>query len=603
MLLLRKKTDPQLDSDPAETTITKAPPDAATQVDANDVSRDPKAEASSDLRAVVIPGRAPAADKAITAKPANQTVRRLLIPAGINFRGEIEGCDRLVIAGALVGEIKACRHISVLDGGRFEGRAVTSAADIAGSCRGALTVEQKLFVARTGRVSGSVHYGRLEIEEGGALEGDVQRLECDRDNEAITPLTAAMSDQLPPEGRAFAEPIPEDLVADAAARRDAANRAEIERMFAAATAALNASRVDEAESQFKAVIAKSPEHAAALANLGKLARQRGDRAEALSYFAAAGNADPQNVRARCEAATMLHELGRGAEAETIYKSVLESDPKRASALSGLAHLAMERGEKAVALAYFEAAVAADPGDPSIGCDAAHMLRELGRHDDAEAMFKAVIDAYPDHGSALRGLGDLARQRRDRAGALGYFEAAAKADPSNPSVRCDLANILRELSRFGDAEAMFKTVIEGHQDHVGALAGLGHIARQRGELDAAIGYFERAVAADPKNPDLGCELASVLREASRFEEAERSLSAVVEKHPQHAPALAALGHLARQREDRPATLRWFEAAVAADPHDVSIRVEFARALRQKGEFARARQIIEKVLDDEPGAAKA
>ena len=73
--------------------------------------------------------------------------------------------------------------------------------------------------------------------------------------------------------------------------------------------------------------------------------------------------------------------------------------------------------------------------------------------------------------------------------------------------------------------------------------------------------------------------------------------------QHAPALAALGHLARQREDRPATLRWFEAAVAADPHDVSIRVEFARALRQKGEFARARQIIEKVLDDEPGAAKA
>jgi len=79
--------------------------------------------------------------------------------------------------------------------------------------------------------------------------------------------------------------------------------------------------------------------------------------------------------------------------------------------------------------------------------------------------------------------------------------------------------------------------------------------------------------------------------------------VVETHPQHAAALASLGHLARQREDRAGTLRWFEAAVAADPHDVSIRVEFARALRQKGEFARARQIIEKVLDDEPGAARA
>jgi cytochrome c-type biogenesis protein CcmH/NrfG len=60
-------------------------------------------------------------------------------------------------------------------------------------------------------------------------------------------------------------------------------------------------------------------------------------------------------------------------------------------------------------------------------------------------------------------------------------------------------------------------------------------------------------------------------------------------------------LARQREDRGATLRWFEAAMAAEPEDISVRVEFARALRQQGEFARARQIIEKVLDDEPSAA--
>jgi Flp pilus assembly protein TadD len=68
-------------------------------------------------------------------------------------------------------------------------------------------------------------------------------------------------------------------------------------------------------------------------------------------------------------------------------------------------------------------------------------------------------------------------------------------------------------------------------------------------------------------------------------------------------LTGLGHLARQREDRGGTLHWFEAAMAAEPQDISIRVEFARALRQQGEFTRARQIIENVLDDEPSAAKA
>jgi tetratricopeptide (TPR) repeat protein len=219
------------------------------------------------------------------------------------------------------------------------------------------------------------------------------------------------------------------------------------------------------------------------------------------------------------------------------------------------------------------------------------------------MFKSVIATHPEHGSALTGLGHLARQRRDRAGALSYFEAAAKADPRNPWVRCDLANILRELSRFGEAEAMLTTVLDTDQEHVGALTGLGHIARQRGELDAALGFFEAAVKADAKNPDLRCELATVLREAARLDDAERLLKAVIETHPQHAAALTGLGHLARQREDRGATLRWFEAAMAAEPEDISIRVEFARALRQQGEFARARQIIEKVLDDEPSAATA
>ena len=603
-MLLRKKPEPRPGSDFAEvpaSDVAQPPLAPGALVDAKHVPPDQRHEASLDLHAVAIPERTPAPEIASVAKTAIAFERRLLIASGINFRGEIEGCDRLVIAGTLEGEVKACRHIAILDGGRFEGSAVTKEADIAGSCGGSLTVEDKLFIARSARVSGSVRYRRLEIEEGGGLEGDVQQLPSG--SEAQIPIKTAALDRTAEAGSAVVKRVPEDRVADAAAKREAAERAEIERMFAAAAAAREQSRLEEAETQFKAVIAKSPEHAAALANLGELARQQGDRGAALSYFEAAAKADPTNISARCDAAAMLQELGRSAEAEAICNAILGSQPKHAGALSRLAYLAKERGEKAIALAHFEAATAADPGDPWMRCDAATMLRELGRHDDAETMFKSVIEIHPKHVAALTGLGHIARHRRDRAGALGYFEAAAKADPADLWVRCDLANILRELSRFGEAEAMFKTVIESRQDHVGALAGLGHIARQRGELDAAIGYFEAGAKADPKNPDLGCELASVLREASRLDEAERTLNAVVEMHPEHAPALAALGHLARQREDRPATLRWFEAAAAADPHDVSIRVEFARALRQKGEFARARQIIEKVLDDEPAALKA
>ncbi|HEX4351795.1 MAG TPA: tetratricopeptide repeat protein, partial [Polyangiales bacterium] len=518
--------------------------------------------------------------------------RGLLIGAGITFRGEIAGCDRLVIDGAIEGEIKACGHIAVSDGATFKGIAVTGDAYIAGSYAGSLTVEEKLSLARTARVLGSVRYGRLAIDEGGEIDGDVRRFTGE--GTAELPLMEIVVGERKPVAKT------EVPTADTVAQQEAA---ESERLFASAVAARDQSRFDEAESLFKAAVAKNPDYAAALTNLGKLARQRGDRAEALAHFEAAAKADPQNTWARCDAAAMLQELARGSEAEAIYASVLEADAKHVGALSGLGQIAKERGEKGTALAHFDAAAAADPANPWVRCDAANMLRELARYEEAEALFKSVLEDHPEHGAALTGLGHLARRRRDRAGALNYFEAAAMADPRNPWVRCDLANILRELSRFGEAETTLKSVIESDKQHVGALTGLGQIARQRGELDAARDYFETALKAEPQNPDLKCDLASVLREASLFDEAGRVLESVIETHPHHVPALTALGQLARQREDRTATLRWFEAAMAAEPDDVSIRVEFARALRQQGEFARARQIIEKVLDDEPTALSA
>ncbi len=567
MLLLRKKHEPQPASEPAE--AAKGAPQG--------LAVDRVAEAT---RPVVAP----------------QEERKLVIAAGIRFRGEIAGCDYLVIDGEAEAEIKACRRIAVSESGAFKGIAVADDAEIAGTYAGSLTVRERLFVGRMAQVIGAVCYGRLIVEEGAELAGDIRQLKRDASGEMQGETDASIT-------AALAVPAPNTLPDTAAVAPNDGARAgeEVERLFASAVAARDLSRFDEAEALFKAVVLRQPQHAAALSHLGKLAQQRGDRAAALGHFEAAAEADPQNAWARCDAAAMLHELGRAAEAETVYKAILAADAKHVGALSGLGQLMKESGDRSAALAHFEAAVAADPGNPWVRCDAANLLRELARHDDAETMFKSVLETHPEHVGALTGLGRLARQRRRRVGALGYFEAAAKADPRNPWVLCDLANILRELSRFGEAEAMLASVIETHKEHVGALTGLGHLARQRGDLAAALAHFETALKAEPQNPDLRCEAATVLRELSRFDEAESMLKTVVETHPQHVAALTGLGHLARQREDRGGTLRWFEAAMAAEPEDLSIRVEFARALRQQGEFTRARQLIEKVLDEEPAAA--
>ena len=69
------------------------------------------------------------------------------------------------------------RALEVAEGGRFTGgRAEVEEAEVAGEYEGGLTVRGRLLVRGTGRVSGTVRYGELELERGGRLSGSVEAL-------------------------------------------------------------------------------------------------------------------------------------------------------------------------------------------------------------------------------------------------------------------------------------------------------------------------------------------------------------------------------------------------------------------------------------------
>jgi cytoskeletal protein CcmA (bactofilin family) len=57
--------------------------------------------------------------------------------------------------------------------GSFRGSAEIDIAEIHGQFDGSLTVREKLVIHATGRVSGTIRYGNLVVEEGGQLSGDV----------------------------------------------------------------------------------------------------------------------------------------------------------------------------------------------------------------------------------------------------------------------------------------------------------------------------------------------------------------------------------------------------------------------------------------------
>jgi cytoskeletal protein CcmA (bactofilin family) len=115
-----------------------------------------------------------AAHAAANSSTNSATNSKLIVGSNIKLRGvEITDCDTLIVEGRVEATI-CSRVIQISDRGTFVGNAELDVAEIRGEFDGDLTVRQKLVVHATGRVSGKVRYGKLVIEEGGQLTGDVQ---------------------------------------------------------------------------------------------------------------------------------------------------------------------------------------------------------------------------------------------------------------------------------------------------------------------------------------------------------------------------------------------------------------------------------------------
>lgn len=105
---------------------------------------------------------------------ADSDGKKLIVGRDIALNGQINSCDKLIVEGRVEANMRDCREIEIADGGTFKGEADIEMADISGTFEGTLTARQLLIVRASGRITGKVRFGQLEIERGGEIVGDVQ---------------------------------------------------------------------------------------------------------------------------------------------------------------------------------------------------------------------------------------------------------------------------------------------------------------------------------------------------------------------------------------------------------------------------------------------
>lgn len=107
---------------------------------------------------------------------------------------------------------------------------------------------------------------------------------------------------------------------------------------------------------------------------------------------------------------------------------------------------------------------------------------------------------------------------DHDRALQAWQQLAAGGNSDPLVAVNLGVTYHLVGRDADAETTWKRVIQEHPEQDDALLFLGVLEQKHGNLAGALGFYERAKAADPKNMRARVALVDALRKSGKPQDA-------------------------------------------------------------------------------------
>lgn len=253
------------------------------------------------------------------------------------------------------------------------------------------------------------------------------------------------------------------------------------------------------------------------AEVDAAAAERLARLRSLGYASSAGGAtraeeprpDPKVAilwlrdldEARLALNTWTDRRAAGARAIALLAPILAKNPgnQPVRLTLGSAHLA--KGDARAAVVVFKEAVERAPGDYLTWFHLGRGLAAFGPSkpaelDEAEAAYARAIALYPRYADAAYALADLRVARGDVPGARTALREAESRGVEDPALLTLRGEVEAALGAMPAADAAFARAIALDARHAPAWEGRGKLAFLRGDVRAAIDYYERALDAAP-----------------------------------------------------------------------------------------------------------
>jgi tetratricopeptide (TPR) repeat protein len=279
-------------------------------------------------------------------------------------------------------------------------------------------------------------------------------------------------------------------------------------------------------------------------------------------------------------------------------------------LNEVYYLNSSRSEFAnAAIDFYKKAYELDPSSALIAERLAEMYYQAQRTRDAVVEAQAIIQKDPNNLPArrllvriyLRTLGDLSAasaQKETATRAIEQLEEIRRIEPGDKDSAVWLARLYRVRGDNQKAEDVLRGILAGDPADPAAVEQLAQLLLDQGRGQDAIKLLEDATKTDPKAGllDLLGDAYSQLHQAAKAEEVYRQAITLEPDEPSHHRGLA---QVLMSEEKFPQALDEYKRLAALDPDDPDNYLRIAEIDRQMHKLDDAEQAIAQAKERAPG----
>ncbi|HPL64066.1 MAG TPA: tetratricopeptide repeat protein [Syntrophales bacterium] len=297
------------------------------------------------------------------------------------------------------------------------------------------------------------------------------------------------------------------------------------------------------------------------------------------------------------AATWRH-LPVWKTSEALFKNALSATTGNYVIHGNMGALLASTGKDDEALAHYGEALRIKPDDADTHYNIGNILARRGQTDEAVSHYREAIRFRPDSAGAHNNLGIALGRKGDNEGAIAHFREAIRINPGfedalknlqvamnkmdktkRPSAVEQTAGITEgtenrdvraglEMVRKGDLDAavrQFRKALNANPDSLEALTNLGLALAHQGKIDEAIPFFRKALKIKPELPEVHNSLGVALARTGKTDEAVSHLRQAIRINPKFAKAHNSLGVILARTGRAEEGLNHLEQAVRLQPN--------------------------------------